>query len=632
MGKKRQILVDLDVLLDNPSPMLIASESGEIVMANSFFEQSTDFKAGSLSGKNLSEVLEGGEKNPFLKNLKLKLLRKKSWKDEMTFETGVVARSTIVPSHLTDEKELHFAVRPESFQRGSENNMRLLQDKKILQAVSSNLNEGVYRSTESGQIIYANNAMLKIFGYDSIEEIKEIHLSEVYVDPNKRAEVMNKLTEFGEVVNEEVLLKRKNKEIFWGLLGTTRSVTEDGTVVYDGVIRNITTFKELENRLREEKRKAEEAARTKEQFLSIMSHELRTPMNAVIGITDLLLRDNPQDHQIENLKTLQFSADNLLHLINDILDFSKIEAGKVDFETITFNFRDLIEKVFESFKPKVKSKKIAYKLELDEDVPTFLKGDPTRLSQILNNLISNALKFTYEGEIKVTVRSVGSNPNLHNLAFEVSDTGIGINQKQINHIFHMFTQANSSTSREFGGTGLGLTITKMLVELLGGKIDVVSEPNRGSKFSFQLHFDKANKDKAKKKPEEGEPDLSHLSILVVEDNKVNQLVLEKYLKIWKAKVHLASGGNESIQIFRENKIDIVLMDLQMPGVDGYSASEEILKYCREKGIQEVPILAVTASSMSEVKKKVVEAGMLDSITKPFSPKELHKKILRYTST
>jgi len=355
-------------------------------------------------------------------------------------------------------------------------------------------------------------------------------------------------------------------------------------------------------------------------------------MNAVVGITDLLLRDKPMDHQIENLETLQFSADSLLHLINDILDFSKIEAGKVEFESITFNFRDLIKKVFESFKPKVKSKKIAYKLELDEDLPTFLKGDPTRLSQILNNLISNSLKFTYEGEIKVVVRSKGANPNLHNLIFEVSDTGIGIEKKQINHIFHMFTQANSSTSREFGGTGLGLTITKMLVELLGGTIDVESEPNRGSKFTFEVHYDKAENEKIQKKDEEGEVDLSHLKVLVVEDNKVNQLVLEKYLKIWNAKVFLASGGNESIELFQENQIDIVLMDLQMPGIDGYTAAAEILKICKEKEIEEVPILAVTASSISEVKKKITKAGMLDSITKPFSPIELQKKILRYTSS
>lgn len=631
MSKVVDLKLDLETMMGNFSPMMIVSVSGNIFAANNLCEQKLNQKPNSLENKSLPEMLESPQKTLFKSDLSERLSKRKPWRTTLKFKNSITAEATIVPVNLTREKEQHFLVRPDSFESTPEPGNRLLKEKKILEAVNRNLNEGVYRSTETGKIIYANKAMLKIFGYEDLDEIKNIHLSEVYVDPGKRQQVLDKLAKNGEVVNEEVLLKRKNKEIFWGLLGTTRSVLDDGTVVYDGVIRNITAFKELESRLREEKNKAEEAARTKEQFLSIMSHELRTPMNAVIGITDLLLRDNPQDHQIENLKTLQFSADNLLHLINDILDYSKIEAGKVEFESITFHLPETISKVFETFKQKAISKNLNYVLHLSDEVPNYVKGDPTRLSQILNNLISNALKFTFDGEVSISVHSALSPAGDHHLFFEVKDTGIGIPTAQKGNIFEMFTQANTSTNRQFGGTGLGLAITKMLVELMGGDVELESIENEGSTFKFDLYFGSANQDQKKKGKSKGESDFSELTILIVEDNLVNQMVLEKYLKMWNANVLLASSGKECLEVFEKNKTDLVLMDLQMPEVDGYEAAVKIRDHCKSNNLTAPPIIAVTASSVSEIKKKVTAVGMVDYISKPFSPKELQKKIALHTS-
>ena len=503
------------------------------------------------------------------------------------------------------------------------------ESESILESINRNLREGLYRSTSDGEIIYVNDAFINIFGYNSEDEIRRINSSELYVEPNKREELKRTLEKREFVVNQEVLLKKRDGNIFWGLLSTSKSLDENGQTIYDGALRDISAFKEIEKQLKIEKQKAEEASRAKEQFLSTMSHELRTPMNAVIGMTHLLLSENPKPEQVQNLKTLKFSAENLLSIINDILDFSKIEAGKLEIERNRFDLKELLHNIHESFNLKASSKDIEFKLVKEDAVPTFLVGDSMRISQILNNLISNAIKFTYHGEVRVDCSLENRQEDGVMVKFSVKDTGIGIPQNKLNSIFNLFTQASSSITRKFGGTGLGLTITKRLIELQGGNLEVISQPGFGSEFYFSLYFPFA--DSAEGESGFGESDteygaLQGARVLVAEDNEVNQILLRKFLKLWGAEMQLADNGEEAVEIMKVEEFDLILMDLQMPVMDGYTASREIRKL--ENG-KDIPIIAVTASALIEVRKNVLDAGMTDYVSKPFSPDQLYTKIAEY---
>jgi signal transduction histidine kinase/CheY-like chemotaxis protein len=390
----------------------------------------------------------------------------------------------------------------------------------------------------------------------------------------------------------------------------------------------INKAKELEVQLIESKDIAEKAALTKSQFLSTMSHEIRTPMNAVIGFTHLLLQLDPRPEQMEYLKLLKFSAENLLVLINDILDFSKIEAGKIEFEEADFLIKDLVSNIRLALLQKADEKNIQLKLLVDDDLPDVVIGDPVRLGQILTNLISNAVKFTREG--KVTIMA-----SLHNklndriiIDFEVADTGIGIAADKLDNIFESFTQAASDTTRKFGGTGLGLTITKRLLELMGSEIKVKSEIGKGSVFSFRLclksssaHFTSYSNKRLRTE----EKSLKGTKILIAEDNQINVILAKQYMKLWDIECDVAENGKIALLLVQTNDYDMVLMDLQMPEMDGYETTRAIRELPGEK-FKKLPIMALTASAMLDIKDKAFIVGMNDYISKPFNPAELYRKI------
>lgn len=378
------------------------------------------------------------------------------------------------------------------------------------------------------------------------------------------------------------------------------------------------------------RQKAEEAAQSKQFFMSTMSHEIRTPLNEVIGITNLLLQGNPREDQMDFIKTLKFSGNHLLTLVNDVLDYNKMESGKLVFEQTQFNLGDFLDEILRSYSFRSKAKHLGFEIRKGNNIPTEVIGDPIRLNQILSNLLSNALKFTNKGSITVTVKELNRFNNQSKLEFAVTDTGIGIVKDKHSLIFESFTQASSDTTRHFGGTGLGLAICKKLIELQGGSITVESEPDKGSTFRFVLTLGVSVKGSQVKTSEVAE-DYSGLEgkrVLVAEDNKINFFVANKFLIGWGIIVTHAENGKLALDELEKKDFDLILMDLHMPVMDGLEATR-IIRRSENQRIRDIPIVALTAAIMSENHDKIDDLNIDDYVLKPFKPHDLFDRIKKH---
>ena len=383
------------------------------------------------------------------------------------------------------------------------------------------------------------------------------------------------------------------------------------------------------NELMLAKEKAEKASLAKAQFLSTITHELRTPLYAVTGLTHLLMEENPKEYQKEHLNSLKFSGEYLLSLINNILDLNKLEANKVEVEKTTFNLHKRMQDVIIALKKSADDRKTRIHLEFDESIPSTLSGDPLKLSQVLINLIGNSVKFTQNGDVFIRVQNMDRTNDKIALHFEIEDNGVGISKKKQKSIFETFSQGSLQINRKFGGTGLGLSIVKNLLELMNSKIHLESELGKGSKFWFYISFQVAEErsDKAIQQSIEARDidykSLENKHVLVVEDNKINQMITKKILEKNNMRCLVADNGTDAIKMVKENVFDIVLMDIHMPGISGIEATQEIRKFD-----EQLPIIALTAVTIDENLDEFYRAGFNEIIPKPFKPEYFFDKISR----
>lgn len=378
----------------------------------------------------------------------------------------------------------------------------------------------------------------------------------------------------------------------------------------------------IEQELLEAKLLAEKALQARSEFLSMMSHEIRNPLNAIVGTSFLLLKNNENEQQAQHLNMLKYSAENLMRLVNDILDYSKIEAGKIDFEKTEFSLTELLQNVKSLNLQKAEANNDSIQLAIDEKLPNFFIGDSLRIGQIITNLVSNAVKFTQNGNITIKANLVSKTNGEAKIQFAVSDTGIGIPKEKHHLVFEKFTQANDFTSRKYGGTGLGLSISSKLLELMNAQFSLESEEGKGSTFSFELCLPFINTCQKETPTKENETyDLKGIKVLLTEDNEFNSIVATTFLEDWNIQVDTAFNGKEAVEKALQNDYHLILMDLQMPIMNGYDAAKEILKIKPH-----LPIVALTASALFSIVDLAFDCGMIAYVTKPFEPEQLYKTI------
>jgi PAS domain S-box-containing protein len=392
---------------------------------------------------------------------------------------------------------------------------------------------------------------------------------------------------------------------------------------------NATHRKEYERELLRERQRAEQASKAKGDFISMVSHEIRTPLNAIMGVAHLLGTTELSEKQQKLVRILRSSSDGLLNLINEILDLSKIESGKLTVEERPFDLRQLVHGLVCNLQVKAEEKGLAMEVEVDDRLPSRLLGDPVKIGQVLTNLVGNAIKFTATGSVKVALRESERTPETVSIELRVADTGIGIAADRLPHVFDDFTQAGYEISMKYGGTGLGLSISRKLVEMHGSRLEVESEPGRGTAFFFVLRLKIAEPTvPAPADQDDDRQTLRGLRVLIADDNSVNVFVLTGFLRDWGAELDVVADGREAVEAVQERQYDLVLMDLHMPEVDGYEATRRIRSLPGE-AFSRLPIFAVSASTRIGHQHDLETAGFTEFVGKPINPDILFAKIVRH---
>ncbi|MBI3510633.1 MAG: response regulator [Bacteroidetes bacterium] len=559
------------------------------------------------------------------------------------FFVGVQLVLEVAREQLAELKELNQTLEKKVEQRTEE----IIRREELLRAqteryetllrAQSEMGEGV-AITEGSNFIYCNDALQKLYGY-SLEELQKMSSFFEIVAPELRDELMQRLRqrlnhENSSDSGETIIIRKDGQRI--NIQYSLKPVVSGGKTQLISIIRDVTKRKQTEEFLKKEKdrsERAELARNVSEMFLANISHEIRTPMNAIVGFARLLIQSPLNGEQKEYADIIRSSGENLLVIINDLLDLSRLQEGKIQLEKHDFNIPKIVNDALRVFSVTANQKGIELESQIDPRLEISLIGDPVRLGQILLNLLSNALKFTERGKISVYCTMLDEKEDHVETGFTISDTGVGISMNELPYIFDRFGKANRSDWKKHEGTGIGLAISRHLVELQGGEISVNSKLNEGTSFHFTLAYEKANC----KKPEsnkiyEAEKKLSggrtsSLRILLVEDNEMNRELMRILFQKKQITIDMAEDGRIALKMLEKNKYDVILMDIKLPEMDGYEVTRRIRIINQWKN---VPVIAVTAHAIEGEKEKCLAAGMNDYVSKPVDPDELYSKIIYWT--
>ncbi|RYY33943.1 MAG: PAS domain S-box protein [Sphingobacteriaceae bacterium] len=633
---RKRAELDLEILSfaaqKSPGGIMIRDAEGKVTWMNEVMESIVGYTLAEMEGKSFGTTLLGADSDlSVFKDAAKAVSEKRAYEVEIKIyrKDGTPTWVWISNSPLFNEAgevERQIGVMVDITER-----KKVEQQLNMLSLVASSTTGGVIINDSEGNVEWINSGFEKITGY-GIADIKGRHLGDVVKGELTDFSIIERTRELSKQKQSfevDLLIYRKDGQPLWISVINSVILDEAGKVEkYIEVIIDITAKKKVELELIASKEEAIQLNRAKDMFISVLSHEMRTPLNAVIGMSHLLIDENPLESQKENLNILKFSAENLLTLINDVLDFTKIETGNIDLEKANVDMRELVQSVTTSMKYKVQEKSIYLKANVDESIPKYILGDRTRICQILLNLVGNAIKFTEEGGVAIDIKVIEQTAKKVRIRFAVADTGIGIANDKINTIFESFKQAEADTTRKYGGTGLGLPISKRLIELHDSRINVDSVLGQGSTFWFTITFDKAESQTTSNDNNIVEAGLN-INVLVVDDNQINRLLVNKVLKKWGATTDFAENGREAVEKIEVNaNYDAVLMDIHMPEMGGLEATK-IIRAKTENYFQQLPIIALTASMLNTEINQITNAGMNDYLLKPFDPKTLYAKLSRY---
>ena len=609
--------------------VVINDADNKVTWINAAFEKITGFSLEDLKGKRLGDLISGPDTDySIIEKARAMTQQAKSFTVDMLAyrkdktPIWISVYNTVV---LDDEGQIESEV---EIIIDITDKKKVEEDLQILSLVASKTNTGVTIANEKGEITWINSALEQLIGYTN-EELSGKMLGDVLsgaatdkkLIAEARQQAIQKLP-----YSIEVLAHKKNGEEIWLSVSNTPILNSNGQVERQvELINDITQRKQVEREMVESREQALQLSEAKEMFLSVMSHEIRTPLNAVIGMTHLLMDNEPKESQLDDLNILKFSSENLLNIINDILDFTKIETGNLHLESIPFDLHTLSVDIVNSLQVSAAQKGNQLILNYDNRIPPALLGDKTRLYQVLINLLGNAVKFTDHGNVHLNIKLKAAEDGYASIYFEVKDTGIGIPKDKQSYIFETFTQAKTDIARKYGGTGLGLAITKKLLKLYQSEIKVQSTEGKGTCFSFVIKFSTLQAGDTVFSPVNLPSLFTDRRVLVVDDNEVNILIAKRFLSKWGLTIDFASNGEEAIHKITASTYDLVFMDIRMPGIDGFDATK-IIRDLPGDYYKKLPIIALTASTLHNEHNKFKESGMNGHVLKPFNPNEI-KEVL-----
>ena len=610
--------------------VVISDDHNRVSWANDAFTHITGFTLEDVQGKPLGDLISGPDTDwSVIEEVRKLISEKKSFtvdilayrKDKKKIWLSIY--STIILSADGEvETEIEIILDITAKKQAE-------QELRVLSTVASKTDTGVAIYNQRGEITWVNEALENIVEFSSEELIGKMLGDLISTSETDKSVIWEarKASELKKSFAIEVLVRTKTGRTIWLEVSSTPVLNnEDKVERYVELITDVTERKKIEQDTLFAKEQALQLSEAKEMFLSVMSHEIRTPLNAVLGMTHLLLDSNPKPSQIDDLNILKFSSENLLNIVNDVLDFTKIETGKLDLEFTPVNLHNLCNDIINSLQINAQKQKNQLSLHFDTEIPDVVFADQTRLYQVLMNLLGNAIKFTHNGKVDLILEKRTGTADQVEIYFEVTDTGIGIPADKKEYIFETFTQARADISRKYGGTGLGLAITKKLLKLYDAEISVESTEGKGTSFSFIISFDTTSK----KEQQEKVDALFFMGkrVLVVDDNEINILIAKRMLSKWGLEIDSAINGPKAIEAIIAKKYDLVLMDINMPGITGFETTV-IIREMEEEYYKNLPIVALTASTLLADESKFAASGMNGHLLKPFKPSEIKKALIKY---